>query len=118
MITGCDTGFGNQLAQKLHAMGFTVFACCLNKESFGALELKCIGKETGRLHIVQMNVTSQEEVDKARIIVENHLPEQGLWGIVNNAGMTNAAGYLEWRSVDAYEKVQYKLSICLGLCCK
>ncbi len=52
-----------------------------------------------------MDVTNQDEVDEARRVVETQLPEQGLWGVVNNAGLANAPGFLEWRSVESYEKV-------------
>ena len=29
MVTGCDTGFGRSLAERLHGLGFTVVAACL-----------------------------------------------------------------------------------------
>ncbi len=86
-------------------MGFTVFACCLNAKSTGALQLKHIGRETERLHVIQMDVTSQEDVDKARQFVDIHLPEQGFWGVVNNAGLASTMGFAEWFSVEAYENV-------------
>ncbi len=31
LITGCDSGFGHELAKHLHKLGFTVFAGCLLK---------------------------------------------------------------------------------------
>jgi 3-hydroxybutyrate dehydrogenase len=104
VITGCDTGFGHQLAKRLHGFEFTVFACCLNDSSDGALTLKKLGAETGRLHVIKMDVTNQKEVDAARDYVERNLPELGLWGVVNNAGFAYV-GYIEWLPVENYEKV-------------
>ena len=85
-------------------MEFTVFACCLDEKSYGALGLQSIGNETGRLNVIRMDVTSQEDVEQARKIVESRLPEQGLWGIVNNAGVYTV-GFLEWLPMEAYESV-------------
>lgn len=99
VITGCDTGFGHQLAKQLHGFDFTVFACCLSDTSDGALALKKMG-----LHVIQMDVTSQQEVDAARDYVKEHLPELGLWSLVNNAGFAYI-GYIEWLPIENYEKV-------------
>ena len=106
LITGCDSGFGHLLAERLHAMEFTVFACCLKNEETSdvALGLLKIGTNTGRMHVIQMDVTSQKDVDRARQIVEAHLPTKGLWGVVNNANRYRI-GFLEWTSSEAYETV-------------
>lgn len=92
-------------------MEFTVFCSCLDKKSDGALALQKIGKETNRLHIIQMNVTSQKDVDEARQYIENNLPEHGLWALVNNAGIVGGYSYLEWCSIDEFEKVLLLLNI-------
>lgn len=104
LITGCDSGFGHALAERLHTVGYTVFACFLDDQSYGSLGLQSLGSETGRLHVLKMDVTHQEQVDAARRYVENHLPDEGLWGIVNNAGLYNV-GFLEWIPLEVYEKV-------------
>ena len=105
LITGCDSGFGHLLAEKLHAMGFTVFACCLKHETSDvAVSLLKIGANTRRMHVIQMDVTSQEDVDRARKMVEAHLPKKGLWGVVNNASRYRT-GYLEWLPMETYETV-------------
>ena len=108
VITGCDTGFGHLLAEKLHSLEFTVFACCLDNKSYGALGLQSLGNDTGRLHVIQMDVQNQADVDEARRYVETHLPVQGLWGLVNNAGRYSV-GFLEWLSIEDYETVKLKL---------
>ncbi|XP_032796638.2 D-beta-hydroxybutyrate dehydrogenase, mitochondrial [Daphnia magna] len=104
LITGCDSGFGHQLAEKLHSMDFTVFAGCRDEKSYGALGLQSIGNETGRLHVIKLDVTSNEDVKKAREYVENHLPALGMWAVVNNAGRY-IVGFLEWLAMEDYNKV-------------
>ena len=107
MITGCDTGFGHDLAESLHRIGFTVFAGCLNDCSDGALALKKLGAVTGTLHDIPMDVTSQEQVDAARDYVQRNLPSDvGLWGLVNNAGLAYTA-FTEWLPIEFYEKVRF-----------
>ena len=103
-MTGCDTGFGHSIGKKLHEKGCIVFACCLNTSSDGAEKLKIVAEETGGLHVLHMDVTNQQTIDEARSYVANHLPKEGLWGVVNNAGYVRA-GYLEWVSMDDFEKV-------------
>jgi len=115
LITGCDSGFGHALAERLHTVGYTVFACFLDDQSYGSLGLQSLGSETGRLHVLKMDVTHQEQVDSARRYVENHLPDEGLWGIVNNAGLYNV-GFLEWIPLEVYEKVHLStLVLCIKI---
>ncbi|KAJ7324458.1 hypothetical protein JRQ81_017478 [Phrynocephalus forsythii] len=106
LITGCDKGFGHALAHHLHARGFTVFAGCLMKDrgGDGARQLERVGSE--RLHVLQLDVCSEEEVAKALRLVRENLkePEQVLWGLVNNAGMS-AFGNVEFTSMDKFKEV-------------
>jgi 3-hydroxybutyrate dehydrogenase len=88
-------------------MNFVVFAGCLDDNSNGAIRLKRFGDETGRLHVIQMDVTKQEDVDKALEYVKTNLPQNGLWAIVNNAGQFGSPGCLEWIPTPVYEKVTY-----------
>ena len=39
-MKGCDSGFGNRLAQRLNQMGFRVYATVLSTDSTGAEQLK------------------------------------------------------------------------------
>ena len=87
-------------------MGFTVFACCFKDSSDGALVLKKLGAESGRLHVIKMDVTRQEEVDAALDYVERNLPELGLWGLVNNAGV-GYVGFAEWLPFENYQQVHH-----------
>lgn len=106
LVTGCDTGFGHQLAKKLHSLGFTVFACCLDDNSDGAKALKSLN-----MHVVKLDITKPDQVERTLDYVERNLPELGLWGLVNNAGVWNT-GYIEAVSMEAFEKVPFKFSPC------
>ncbi|KDR07947.1 D-beta-hydroxybutyrate dehydrogenase, mitochondrial [Zootermopsis nevadensis] len=91
LVTGCDTGFGHALALKLANMGAVVFAGCLWSQEGGAKQLK----EHKNIHVVQMDITSDEEMTAALDYVTRNLPLQGLWSIVNNAGWSTF-GHVEW----------------------
>ncbi|XP_053315491.1 D-beta-hydroxybutyrate dehydrogenase, mitochondrial-like [Spea bombifrons] len=103
LITGCDSGFGNMLAHRLLEMGFTVFATCLDPGGKGAQSL--MKKSTpDRIKIVRLDVTSDTEMDDVKQFVLNNLPEKGLWGLVNNAGISTW-GFAEWIHMDQYKKI-------------
>ncbi|XP_063772474.1 D-beta-hydroxybutyrate dehydrogenase, mitochondrial-like [Pseudophryne corroboree] len=106
LITGCDTGFGLALAKHLHKLGFTVFAGCLlkAKKGDGAQELESF--HCNRMMVLQMNICSEEEVSQAVEFVRQHLedPDKGLWGLVNNAGISTF-GEVEFTSLDSYKEI-------------
>eukprot|EP01126_Amoeba_proteus_P006366 TRINITY_DN12232_c0_g1_i1.p1 TRINITY_DN12232_c0_g1~~TRINITY_DN12232_c0_g1_i1.p1 ORF type:complete len:347 (-),score=62.20 TRINITY_DN12232_c0_g1_i1:41-1081(-) len=81
LITGCDSGFGKELALKLSGKGITVFAGCLTEK--GKDELANVN----HLHAFLMDVTSPKSVKDGFAFVSKKLGERGLWGIVNNAGV-------------------------------
>jgi len=84
LITGCDSGFGRQLAIKCDKAGMPVLAACLTSE--GANSLK---KEGKKITAFQMDVRSEESIKNSRSIVEDVCKKYGgLHGIVNNAGIT------------------------------
>ncbi|XP_077204060.1 D-beta-hydroxybutyrate dehydrogenase, mitochondrial-like [Paroedura picta] len=106
LITGCDKGFGHALAKHLHATGFTVFAGCLlrDKGGEGARQLESLGTE--RIQVLQLNVCSDKEVVQALALVQKHLKrrDQGLWGLVNNAGIASF-GDVEFTTLEKYQAV-------------
>ncbi|XP_077339665.1 retinol dehydrogenase 7-like [Lithobates pipiens] len=100
-ITGCDTGFGNILAKNLDRRGMRVLAACLGET--GAENLK---KETSsRLQTVILNVTDSESVSSAAKWVSSIVGEQGLWGLVNNAGVSIPSSPNEWMTKADFAKV-------------
>lgn len=75
LITGCDSGFGHQLAQCLDQKGFVVFAGCLCPQGAGAQSLARLS--SSNLKILKLDVTSDEDVQQAKMMVEENLPEKG-----------------------------------------
>ncbi|XP_071108494.1 retinol dehydrogenase 7-like isoform X1 [Haliotis cracherodii] len=100
-ITGCDTGFGNQLAKRLDFLGFNVFAACFSER--GADELRKVS--SARLKTLSLDVSKPDSIVKARTTVEKQLPpNKGLWAIVNNAGVPGAIGRTDWLTRADYER--------------
>ncbi|XP_073241465.1 retinol dehydrogenase 7-like [Porites lutea] len=92
VITGCDTGFGHETAIRLDKMGVHVLATCLTKE--GEQNLK--SETSDRLKTFQMDVTNSQQIKDIYEKVKEILPlGQGLWGLVNNAGVYFTAP-IEW----------------------
>nr|XP_027791787.1 D-beta-hydroxybutyrate dehydrogenase, mitochondrial [Marmota flaviventris]XP_027791788.1 D-beta-hydroxybutyrate dehydrogenase, mitochondrial [Marmota flaviventris] len=106
LITGCDSGFGFSLAKHLHSKGFLVFAGCLLKDKgdAGVKELDSLNSD--RLRTIQLNVCNNEEVERAVETVHSSLkdPEKGMWGLVNNAGISTF-GEVEFTSMETYKEV-------------
>jgi NAD(P)-dependent dehydrogenase (short-subunit alcohol dehydrogenase family) len=55
--------------------GAVVFAGCVKSQEGGAKELKDLNLK--RLHVIQMDVTSDEQVAAAAQYVSRHIPPQG-----------------------------------------
>ncbi|KAL7989768.1 hypothetical protein Chor_012434 [Crotalus horridus] len=100
-ITGCDSGFGNQLARQLDAQGLRVLASCLTPEAAEQLE-----KVTSdRLKTTLLDVTNTENVAAATEWVKTCVGNKGLWGLVNNAGIGNPVGPNECLRKEDFAKV-------------
>lgn len=97
LITGCDTGFGHELAKRLDERGFKVYAGCLFPEGEGARKLR----ETcsNSVIVLPLDVTKDQEVDAAVQKVKDSLLGKDLWAIVANAGVIYAAE-MEWGRLD------------------
>ncbi|KAH0629141.1 hypothetical protein JD844_010986, partial [Phrynosoma platyrhinos] len=100
-ITGCDSGFGDQLARQLDARGFQVLAACLTQKGAEELE-KATSK---RLKTTFLDVTSTESVAAATKWVKGCVGNKGLWGLVNNAGIAIPQGPNEWLKKDDFAKM-------------
>ena len=97
-MTGCDTGFGHELAARLDSLGFHVYATCLDVQSQGALEL--VQKCSSRLTITQVDVSNEDEIRKVAEEVKRKVTSRDnlkLWAVVNNAGISNFSA-VEWGS--------------------
>ncbi|XP_056418451.1 retinol dehydrogenase 7-like isoform X2 [Hyla sarda] len=100
-ITGCDTGFGNLLAKQLDKRGMRVLAACLTDH--GAEELK---KETStRLQTILLDVTNSQSVSAAAEWVNSIVLDTGLWGLVNNAGISIPTALNELLTKDDFARI-------------
>jgi len=102
LVTGCDTGFGFELVHQLDQKGLHVFAGCLFKNGEGAKKLQENCSE--RVHVVQLDVTNDQQIKDALEYVKKNLPKLGLWAVVNNAGL-NFLGELELTTMEQYKRV-------------
>ncbi|XP_053156101.1 17-beta-hydroxysteroid dehydrogenase type 6-like isoform X1 [Hemicordylus capensis] len=100
-ITGCDSGFGNQLARQLDIQGMRVLAACFTQK--GAEQLEKATSE--RLKTTILDVTSTESVEAATTWVKGCVGNKGLWGLVNNAGIGSPAAPDDWLTKDDFAKV-------------
>lgn len=90
VITGASTGIGAACAHYLDGLGFTVWAGVRRKEDGEALARGA----SARLRVLMLDVTDPVSIAVARRTLMDALPESGLAGLVNNAGIS-VAGPLE-----------------------
>ncbi|XP_036025834.1 retinol dehydrogenase 16-like [Onychomys torridus] len=100
-ITGCDSGFGNLLARQLDRRGMRVLAACLTEN--GAEELR--SKTSDRLETVILDVTKTESIVAATQWVKERVGNRGLWGLVNNAGISIPTVPNEWLNKQDFAKI-------------
>jgi len=102
LISGCDTGFGKTLVEKLSKRNdFVVLAGCFTKEG--------IEQYRGNDNVVAipLDVTSDKSVAEAKQMVDDALGKKKayLFGLVNNAGILTRPGPTEWQDVNNYERM-------------
>ena len=83
VVTGASTGIGRACALRLDRLGFQVFAG-VRKEADGKALKK---KARGSLMTVRLDVTDDAAITAAAELVGNAVGEEGLLGLVNNAGI-------------------------------
>lgn len=98
-ITGCDSGFGNLLARHLDQLGYRVIAGCYTEK--GEDELK--KKTSDRLTTTHLDVTDSESVSKVAALIKTLVGENGLWAVVNNAGVAIPSGPTDWLTIADYK---------------
>ncbi|KTF93077.1 hypothetical protein cypCar_00007595 [Cyprinus carpio] len=101
LVTGCDSGFGHLAARQLDRRGFHVLAACLTEP--GASRLRA--SASPRLKTLLLNVTDSASIDRALERVRSETGERGLWGLVNNAGISVPIGPMEWMQLEDFKKV-------------
>uniref|UniRef100_A0A673G5D1 Hydroxysteroid (17-beta) dehydrogenase 2 n=1 Tax=Sinocyclocheilus rhinocerous TaxID=307959 RepID=A0A673G5D1_9TELE len=69
LITGCDSGFGHDLARFLDSAGMRVFAGVLDELSPGALELKKAASPN--LTVLQLDITNSSQITQAHQYIQS-----------------------------------------------
>jgi NAD(P)-dependent dehydrogenase (short-subunit alcohol dehydrogenase family) len=104
LITGTSSGFGRLIAETLAGKGHTVYASMrgiAGKNEKAAGELRAL-TTSGKVHVVELDVTSQASVDAA---VKGILDQGGkLDVVVNNAGL-GSLGYEETFTAEQMQTV-------------
>lgn len=96
LVTGCDSRIAASLARRLDDLGFTVFAGFQRAEPNPQAD-QLRHESSGRLHVLQLDVSSETQVLAASLYAVEHLPDgaPGLWAVVNCASWV-ALGEMEW----------------------
>jgi short chain dehydrogenase len=119
VITGCDTGFGRELALRAADKGYIVFAGCLHPSSWKDESATILTK--GTIFPLPMDVTKDDQVQNAVAKVKAWLtdatteqptnpPKRILHAVINNAGV-GLGGLVDWTEMSTF---QYCLD---GTCC-
>ncbi|XP_013816007.1 dehydrogenase/reductase SDR family member 9 [Apteryx mantelli] len=99
-ITGCDTGFGNLAAKTFDKKGFRVFAGCLTET--GAKELAAVTSK--QLQTVLLDVRDSDNIKKVAARIKKEVQSEGLWGLVNNAGIMGLSAPADWLDIEHFRE--------------
>lgn len=105
LITGASTGIGAACALDLDQLGFRVFAGVRKPSDGEALRRQA----SDRLTPVIIDVTNADTIAQATLMIEAAVGENGLFGLVNNAGIL-VPGPLECVSLDDIRR-QYEVNV-------
>ncbi|KAI6203528.1 hypothetical protein M3Y94_00567800 [Aphelenchoides besseyi] len=113
VISGCDSGFGHDLAIKCIKNGMAVFAGCLTDAGIKGIleEAKQIPNGENLMQPFALNLRDPESVKRAREFVDERLGNKKLWvaislikGIVNNAGIGDNRSWDAWLEPEMYQR--------------
>jgi len=116
VITGCDSGFGKELALLASKAGFVVFAGCLSKASFHQF------KGTTIIPII-MDVTKDSDVKDSVQTVRKWIASatpgrpRVLHALCNNAGMS-VPGFIDWNELSVTQRIMDVNFFGMVRCCK
>jgi NAD(P)-dependent dehydrogenase (short-subunit alcohol dehydrogenase family) len=97
LISGCDSGFGHQLAIELDKQGFHVFAGVYTANNKDSL----IKQLSSRAIVFPLDITQQQDIDSAFDLIKQKT--NTLHAIINNAGISRS-GYIDWITVELMRK--------------
>jgi len=112
VITGCDSGFGKELALCMANAGYVVFAGCLDDQK----SIQELGNVFPNLIPLKMDVTKEEDVQKmvqtvSEWLTTKHDSTNGnskrkkrvLHALINNAGVEQV-GLVDWMPLSDFQK--------------
>lgn len=100
LVTGCSTGIGKATALYLDDLGYRTFASVRRTADMAAL---CT-ESSDRLTPILLDVTDAESICKAEAQVRRIVGDEGLAGLVNNAGVAFHSS-LEFAPLDALRQL-------------
>lgn len=87
LVTGATSGMGKAFTELFSQNGFQVFATYRNSKDADAL------KKIKNVYPVKMDVTSESDIQLALHEITSVIREDGLYAIINNAGITYTAPF-------------------------
>jgi NAD(P)-dependent dehydrogenase (short-subunit alcohol dehydrogenase family) len=97
VVTGASTGIGRATALDLDRAGYRVFAGIRKQEDAKSLEEEA----TGELTPIALDVAKEDSIEAAKTTVQDAVGEDGLAGLVNNAGV-GGGGPIEYMDIDDF----------------
>lgn len=97
VITGCDSGIGLGVVEKLAAEGANVIACTYTAE--GAER----AAKAGAKQTLQFDITDEAAIEQAVNQIKE-MTDGNLWALVHNAGMVQP-GFVEYQLLETYRRV-------------
>lgn len=97
LITGCDSGFGKGLVISATNAGFNVIAACYSEQAAKEFD------NNSDVIAVVADLTKKEDIDKVVNTTKFYSADNGLFGLINNAGIC-LPGNIEWLPSEAYKQ--------------
>jgi NAD(P)-dependent dehydrogenase (short-subunit alcohol dehydrogenase family) len=105
LITGANSGIGLEVTRLLANSGFHVFAGVRTKEAEDTVK----SISTSNVTPVQLDITDQNSVKKCFDFISSNVANNGLFGLVNNAGI-GLGGPIEYMSTNDLRR-QFEVNI-------
>lgn len=87
LVTGASSGIGRKIVELLASKGHLVYACARKEDDIIALA------QIDNVRSIKLDVTDNNQIKKVVEFVENQ--GKGLYGLVNNAGISDMASLVE-----------------------
>ncbi|OLS29337.1 MAG: 3-oxoacyl-[acyl-carrier-protein] reductase FabG [Candidatus Heimdallarchaeota archaeon LC_2] len=92
LVTGSSSGIGRKIVELLASRGHLVYACARKEQDILELE------QIDNVKSIKLDVTNNDQIKNMVEFIENQ--GKGLYGLVNNAGVTDIAALVEMNEDD------------------